>query len=286
MAEKVSAALALAKTDKTAADVQLKEAEKDLSRLVTELPRGYQDELYQLKGVSNEGLNNRAKALDAYAKSLKLQASNPVVLFRHAFLLEQLGRCAEAVPELREVYWRTKENAHEVLYLTADCLLQLGRNDEALKLSEEARKQDPQFVPVLKLLVAARREQLATESDPSKKSEINARIADELGVIYKQDPEDREAGLDYGRFLLKNSDPLLSAGALKQAETVARALCEKSDYTDEESVKLLFDVLVKRGDLKNAEQTLAAGMEKKPDSALLMNAQKQLEIERGIEREQ
>jgi tetratricopeptide (TPR) repeat protein len=252
-------------------------------KLLTQSNRGYHDEIYQLVGFAQEKLGHVDEALKAYRKSLELRANNPVVIFRHAYLLKQNKRCSEAVPELREVLWRTKQNSHEALFLLAECLLETDQDAEALKLSQEAYKNNPLFPPVLRQLVSLRERQMAKEVDPAEKARIEAQIGLDLSTIVKQDPQDRDAALKYARLLLKQSDPLLNADRLKEAEGLAGQFAEQSKFADEQSVKVLFDAQIKQGQLSKAEQTLKQGLSAQPGSVLLKNAQRQLEIERGVQ---
>lgn len=252
-------------------------------KMLVQSNRGYHDEIYQLIGFAQEKLGHIDDALKAYHKSLELRANNPVVIFRHAYLLKQKKQCNEAVPELREVLWRTKQNSHEALFLLADCLLETDQDAEALKLSQEAYKNNPMFLPVLRQLVSLRERQMAKEIDPAEKARIEAQIGLDLSVIVKQDPQDRDAALKYARLLLKQSDPLLNVDRLKEAEKLVLQLAEQSKFSDEQSVKLLFDTQIKQGRLGDAGQTLKQGLSVQPNSAALKNAEKQLEIERGVQ---
>jgi tetratricopeptide (TPR) repeat protein len=277
-------ALALEK-EKQKKEAQDKYAESitKAEKLLTPSNRGYHDEIYQLLGFAQEKLGHVDEALKAYRKSLELRANNPVVIFRHAYMLKQNKRCGEAVPEFREVLWRTKQNSHEALFMLAECLLETDQEAEALKLSQEAYKNNPLFLPVLRQLVSLRERQMAKETDPAEKARIETLIGSALSTIVKQDAQDRDSALKYARLLLKESDPLLNVDRLKEAENLVRQFAEQSKFGDEQSVKLLFDAQIKQGQLAQAEQTLKQGLSVQPGSILLKNAQRQLEIERGVQ---
>ena len=95
-------------------------------QLLDKTPRGYHDSIYQLIGFAEEKSGLLDDAIKSYRTSLELRANNPIILFRHAYLLKRTGNCKEAVPEFQEVVWRTKENTHETLFFLAECLLNMA----------------------------------------------------------------------------------------------------------------------------------------------------------------
>ena len=140
-------------------------------------------------------------------------------------------------------------------------------------------------MPALKLMVNARKEQRAETADPAVKAQLEAQIAADLTSISRMDGNDRESSLKLVRMLLKRSDPLLNSERLNEAQGIAQRFASRSGYTDDESVRLLFDTQLKRGDLEGAEKTLKKGLSKKPKSALLQEASRQLEIQKTLEGE-
>ncbi len=254
-----------------------------IQALFSKLPRGYHDELYHLQGYIYERLGKLKKAREAYDASLQLRAANPVVIFREAYLLRSSDRCEEAIPKLREVLWRTKENTHEVLYLTADCLLAVGKRDEAMALATDAYQKHPAFLPVLRQLVQVRQAAMATEAEPAKRPQLEGQIATDLAAIVKQDPTDRASALTLSRYYLKQADPLIHPDRLASAEELVRKFALQSNFKDDESVRVLFDALLKRGKIAEAEETLKKGLEAKPTSATLKEAAQQLELVKGLQ---
>ncbi len=252
-------------------------------QLLNKTPRGYHDSIYQLMGFAEEKSGSLNDAIKSYRTSLELKANNPVILFRHAYLLKRTGNCKEAVPEFQEVVWRTKENMHEALFFLAECLLDIGNEEEALKLSQAAYQSNPLFLPVLHQLLAMREKLLSKEKNPEEKAKLENQIRADLAAIVKQDPEDRECSLKFGQSLLKDSDPLLNSDKLKQAESLAAHFAQISKFSDEQSVKLLFDAQIRQGKLNEADKTLQQGLSRIPDSAILKKAQTQLDIERGVQ---
>ncbi|MCB0325854.1 MAG: hypothetical protein KDD69_19885, partial [Bdellovibrionales bacterium] len=228
------------------------EAAAEARRLLGTLSRGYHDELYFLLGVAQQQLGQSADALASYERSLALRSNNQAARFRRAELLQQANRLAEADAEFRELLWAGEDEKHLVLYRLAQVLIAQGKGEEALKLSEQARQQSPGFVPVLRLLVDIRKRQLELAENPTEKAHLEAQIAADLAVISAQDPTDRDAGLALARFLLQDSDPLLNAQRLAEAEAIAQRLADASGFADGESVRVLFDAQVKRGKLSEA----------------------------------
>jgi len=246
------------------------------------LSRGFHDEIYLLGGLAYEKLGLKDNALNWHAKSVQLRSDNPVPLFRHALLLKEKGDCQRAITELEEVIWRTEDHAHETLYITSQCLVALEQNEQAAKVLRNAYSRNPQFVPVLRLLITTRAELLATPTEPAKLEALEQESIRDLTTITTQQPDERDASLQLARLLIKRSDSLVNANQLSQAETLAQNIAENSDYKDDEAVRVLIEARLKRREFVKAEKALALGLEKKPNSELLKSAAKQLQIEKQI----
>lgn len=255
---------------------------KNIKALRKKLSRGNYDELYLLEGFTLEKLDRLEESRKAYKESLRYKSTNTLVMFRHAYVLKNLGRCDAALPEFKEILWRTSANSHEGLYLVAECLIKLGKQEEALKYSEKAHMTDPLFLPVLRQMVQVRQYVLAKEKDPFKKRQLESQIEAGLRAVLANDPGDREAAVAQAKLLLKQGDPLFNAKRWAEAENLVSHFATTSNFEDDESVRLLFDAQVRQGKMEKAEQTLSKGLEKNPKSQRLQNAVKQLEIERSI----
>jgi len=253
-------------------------------RLLRQTSRGYHDELLLLLGFAYDKLGRMEQAIQAYKQSLELRSNNPLVLFRHAYALRRKGLCAQAVPELREFLWRTKDGSHEALFVIAECLLETGQEEEGLKLSQEAYQNNPLFLPVLRQLVTLREKQITKTSDPAEKARLENSLIADLNSIVKQAPDDREASLKLARLLIKQGDPLLSNELLKQAESLSLRFAQESKYTDELGVRTLFDAQIRQGALVEAEKTIDMALSAVPDSVVYKTAKKQLEIQQGVEK--
>ena len=255
----------------------------ELSKLKLKIARGYQDELIFLQGYTSENLGEHRQALAFYDQSLALRSDNPIAAFRRGVMLIAVKNYTDALNQFKEIEWRSPSFHHEVNYEIADCLLHLNKKEEAIKYIEKAHQADPSFVPVLRLLVRMKTEMLETTVDPAARSQIEKQILSDLGHILEKNPEDRDTALIFGGLLLKFSDPLVDSDRLDRAATIARHFAEQSQYGDEKAVMLLFDSLLKKGDVDGAEKVLKEGLKKHPRSVQLQSGLKQLKIERGIE---
>lgn len=264
------------------AKASYQQAAQSATALISSLSRGYHDELYFLLGFAKEKLGDDAGAARAYDASLKLKRTNVLVLFRHAYVSQRAGKCDVALPEFREVLWQTKAEAHEVLFLQGECLLKLGKPEEAAKAFQAARDKNSHYTPAVRRLVAAKQELMTKTSDPKLRTALEAQIAADLGVISQQNPDDRESGLLLASMLLRGADPLLAKQRLRQAESLAKRFAEGSSFSDVKSVRLLFDAQRKQGDLAAAEQTLQRGLKVTPDARELKEASQQLAIDKGL----
>ena len=250
--------------------------------LLKKLSRGYRDELYFLRGLLHEARGDTDAALNDYKTSLTYRASNPVPLFRHAFLLKSKNNCKGAIPEFKEVRWRTIAAEHETLYLLAECQIAENDKESALKSLELAYAKNPEFTPAGKLLLELRGEILASAKDPAKKAQLEQETIQYLIKVTRQNPADKDSALQLARLLLKSGDPLLNPDKLQQAEALARKVVKDTGFKDEFAVRLLFDSQVKRRDLPNAEKTLRQGLKISPNSKILVEANEQLALEKGL----
>lgn len=273
----------LERAKKTAeAKASYQQAVQAATALISSLSRGYHDELYFLLGFAKEKLGDDVGAARAYDASLKLKRTNVLVLFRHAYVSQRAGNCERALPEFREVLWQTKAEAHEVLFLQGECLLKLGKPEEAAKAYQAARDKNSRYTPAVRRLVAAKQELITKTADPKLRAALEAQIAADLSVISQNNPEDRESGLLLASMLLRGADPLLAKQRLRQAESLAKRFAESSSFTDVKSVRLLFDAQRKQGDLAAAEQTLQRGLKASPSARELKEASEQLAIDKGL----
>lgn len=260
----------------------LKNCRKDVAAARKKLSRGVHDELFEISGFCAEAMGENKAALKDYDSSLKLRSTNPRARFRKARLLQVSGEHEQAIRQFKEVLWETKISHHEILYSIAKSLLALEKQSEAFKIAEQARLKNPGYLPLLRLLVDLRGELMELSVEPLEKSQMEAQIAADLTLITAQAPLDRTAGLALVRLLLKNSDPLLNSQRLVEAEQIATRFAEGSGFKDEESVRLLFDAQLKRGNTEAAAATLERGQSINPNSEELTRAAAQLKIEQQL----
>ncbi|MCC6219957.1 MAG: hypothetical protein IT291_01810 [Deltaproteobacteria bacterium] len=243
--------------------------------------RGSHDELYFLLGMVNEYLGDSKAAIENFESSLRLKANNPVAIFKHATLLKTSRRYNEAISEFLEVTWRADFAKHEPYFLMAECQKELGQHDAALASLEKSLAANPSYVPALSLLIKTRSEKLATTNDPQQKADLEGKILLDLKTLVSIDPSNRENVTKYVRATLNRSDPFFDRQSLQSAESLVRAIVEASSYKDSSMVKLLFDAQLKQRNLDNAERTLKLGLEQAPKSSILLNATKQLDLEKN-----
>ena len=240
-------------------------------------PRGLLDEIFLLEGFAFELLGEGSKAVSAYDQSLKLRSLNPLVMFRRGMAHKVANDCPRAIAQFDEVLWASERLAHEVWYAEAQCQLIVGRADLAVALLEKGRKKAPQHAPTSKLLLETRMK--AFEASPrSIDNAIAAKMTAELSALADDKPNDSATSLMLAKLLVKKSDPLVAMGDLLRGEKIALQLAEKSAFRDEQSVRLIYDAQIKRGDYKAAEHTLTRGLSANPTSKPLLDASKQLEV--------
>ncbi len=258
---------------------ELERIRNEAKQKLTQLSRGYSDELWFIIGLSSEALGELPQALEAYDKASQFSVRDPLPRFRHALLRKKQQEFRPALDELKEVLWQARASEHEVLFVMAECLHALGLDEEAKTHLERARAMNPQFAPALRLLVQTRMKLISTAQLPGEKLAAESLIIADLQALTAIEPNDRESQLQLTRMLLKSSDPLFDSAQLKRGQALATQVAEESKYKDETAVRLLFDIHLKLKDLKAAEDVALRGLKANPNSATLKDAQAQLAIE-------
>ena len=278
--EDANSALAQKKAD--AAESSFRAAVTSSQQLARTVNRNFQDQVYFLQGLAYEGLKNPAEALKSYNKSLAIRPTNMLAMFRHAYMLKQTGNCEKAIPELKEVAWQVRTQSFEMDFLTGECLVTMKRPEEALKTYQIAYQKNPNFLPLLREMIAIRTDLLNMTPDPKKRAVIQTQLENDLRSVVRQDPADRKSALTLARLMLQVDDTLVESGKLAAAETLAKKIAEDSGYQDDVAVRLLSQAQLKRGDSAAAEDTLNKGLAKQPNSSELQAAKQQLEIDKSI----
>ena len=276
LVENINKAFAQGKQERAAA---LKGIVEEIDQAIASKGRGYHDELFHLRGYAMERLEKADEAQAAYQKSLNLKANNPVALFRLATILKEKKACGQAIPLYKEVMWRSAINHHEAFFSIGECHLLLDEEEKGLAAIERAVQLNPIFLPAIHFIVDYKTKLLEEEISPIKQAVLEAEIASQLTLVRELEPNDREAGFALARLLLRQSDPLLNATRLVEAEAIANQFADSSDYDDADAVRLLFDVRLKRGNLEQAESALQRGLQKNPQATRLLEAQRQLAIQ-------
>lgn len=251
--------------------------------LIKTLPRGLHDELEFIKALSYENLGDIENAKAAYRTTLAMRASNDIALFRYAYLLLQSDNCQDALPLLYESSWRNKQNGPQINYVIGECLLLLKRDEEALSFFEKSATAATTFLPPHRRLVEMYDKKLSAIIIPEERVEIEKKVASSLEAIAKQDPNDTTSAIAFSKYLLKNADPLLGGNKLNQAETFAAKATKNSDYANAEAVRTYVDILMRKKNFAQASTVLEKGLKKNKKSALLIEAKKQLEIEKALQ---
>jgi tetratricopeptide (TPR) repeat protein len=245
-------------------------------------PRGYHDQLWFLLGLAQEKLGDNKSAISSYKNAYKLRGYNVLPLFRQAFLERKQNNTKKASTLFSELLWRTDKYRYEIFFQLAECDLAENNKEGAYRYLQRANVLNPNYVPALKELNKIKMDALPTMADPILKQTTKQTVVSNLNKIASQEPNDRESALALAKILLQESDPLLHQDKIARAESYIKNIVKKSDYKDEEAVKLLFDAQIKMRDLVAAENTANLGLAKLPNSAVLKEAKQQLEVERGI----
>ncbi len=243
--------------------------------LQSSLARGLQDEVSFLCGLSYEKDKKFDQALKSYELSLSLRSKNPLVNFRKAVVLKELNRCEEVLPTLAEIRWLTKDFEYESLYLQAGCYSALKQPDKALAALDASLKLNSSFLPSLKLQIQLLAQTNLIKSNP-------AQLRDALNKIVQQDPTDRDSSLLLCKLLLKKADPVLGGQELKEVERISGNFVNRSNYSDQEFLRILVESKLKRHDTNAALTLLDQGLMKDSKSALLLELKKQIEIEQTL----
>lgn len=262
---------------------EAKALQDQISQLRETLSRGYHDELWFLLGLVQERSGQLEAALSSFDRSLQLSNNAPEVLFRKAVVLRKLTRHEKAVEALKEFLWLSKHNTHEARYELGRALCKLQRCPAGLKEIEQALAMAPGFVPALEFLLQEKKKSLARLKDPLERAELEAQITADLRRLVELDPENRDASLALARHALGYSDPLVHGDKLAEAERIARKFSEHSEYKDAEAVRLLFDLYARRGKTQEAANVLERGLKANPTAKTLLNAKRQLEIQRQVD---
>lgn len=256
---------------------------QEIKKHLESLPRGYHHGVFTLKGLIEELQGNPLEAAVSYRASLALKSNNSVTLFRLANILIEQKRYQDSLPLLRELLWRSQTHSHEIRLLFARSLIALDNKERAYEQLLEAKNANGNFQPVLKQLVQTRAELIAEESDIAVKTRLqNQQLAD-LNTIVQLNPNDRDAALALIPLIVDKADPLFGTDSLNKAEALAKRFADNSKFKDSELVRVLFDVQVKKRDFNSAEDTITRGLKQTPDSTILKNAQRQLELEKSVE---
>ena len=249
-------------------------------KLEKSVNRGYEDQLWFLRGMAHEGLGEEKEALKCYDRALKIRPNNLLARFRHGYVLKSAGQCARAIPEFKEVAWQAKDLSYEMDFLVGECLMTLEKPEEALKEFQVANSKNPTFLPVVRHMAATHQELLAKAVNPHERASLEAQLAADLNAITKQAPDDRDAALMLAKMLLNVKDPFLESGKLSRAESLAKKLVDDSNFKDDAAAHVLVQTQVKQGKLDLAEKTLAGALEVNPKSPELAAAKQQLALER------
>jgi len=239
--------------------------------------RGDDDEKYFLSGFLKRSAGDLHGAVEDFKKSIEFRQSNPHAHFLLAQSLADLDRCQEVFSELDQVRFTTGSEPAAGYLLRAQCLAKLNRQPEAesiIALGRKAYSADSQ-IKKLSLMFKANAMSSGAILTDAQMTELDGDLA-ELAVA---NPEDLNIQLMYGKSLLKKGDILTKSIELDTAEKIAQTLVDKSVYRDEASIKLLFDVFLKKRLSNKAQDVLNRGKLELPESKVIANCQKQLKIE-------
>ncbi len=235
---------------------------------------------YFLFGFTNEHLNREDEALKNYEQAAQLSVRDSRALFRKGLVLQKQKHFIEAIKTFQEVLWQTTYAQDEVLYEIAECFFLLGRQQEALQHATLAREKNPNSLEALALLVKVRLALLPTITVQADRQLLENQIISDLDRLTQLKPDERDSVLLFSRFLAQRSDALYSPQGLERAKKITEKLVKKSEFKDEEAVRLLADIQLKQRDFPAAEKTLTAGMKQTPSSAILKQGKAQLKIQR------
>jgi tetratricopeptide (TPR) repeat protein len=253
-----------------------------INSLLKSLSRGHHDDLYLLLGYSYEQLGNYDDALLAYAKSANKSVRKTIARFRHGYILQKQNKFESAISNYKEVLWHTDTLEEEVLFVIAECLFALSKNEQAHKHLIMSAEKNPSFLPASRLLVKNRLAKIQTISNTDERLKEEQLLMEELSRLVNLDPSDRNANLLYGKMLIRDANKLYNPVNLRSAEEIAKRLIALSDNKDPEAFRLLFDVQLKKDDLSGAEKTINAGIKHNKNSQVLKQALAQLELQKQV----
>lgn len=270
----------------TDAAAKFKTAITQADALIKTLPRGLHDELEFIKAFSFESLGETDKAKASYSKTLAMRANNDIALFRYAHLLLQSGNCQDALPLLYESSWRNEANGPQVNYVIGECLLVLKRDEEALSFFEKSATSAKTFAPPHRRLLEIYDKKLESVAIPEERKLIELKLASSLETIASQDPSDTANAVKFSKYLLRNADPLLGGDNLTRAEKIAASATKNSSFANAEAVRTYVDILMRQKKFDEASKVIEKGLKKNKKSELLIEANKQLAIEKALQSKQ
>lgn len=252
-------------------------AEELLARQEAGPGRGDEYESYFLAGFAKLSAGDLVGAQRELAKSIEFRQSNPNAHLLLAQTYFELDRCQDVLLELDQVKFLSGSETASSYLLRAQCLAKLDRQLEAETLLTAARKVCPGDTQIKKLSLLFKSKALSQGAILNDAQ--TAELEGDLPELAAANPEDTKIQLMYGNYLLKKGDILTKSLELDLGEKIAREQVAKFNLSNEDSIKLLFDILLKKRMNKEANDLLLKAREKLPRSKLLEECQKQLSIE-------
>lgn len=249
---------------------------------LSDLPRGYHNELYFLAGYVNELLGDPNAALNNYKNSLSWNHYNAVTTYRTSVVLSLLKRHEESLHMLKEVIWLRQVIPPSILVNIGANLIALNHDELATPyLRQAADSAPPAATEARKLLVGMHHKLVAKAASPQEVAILEQNLLNLLQAIMYSNPNDRDTGLKLCQLLIANSDPLTGEANLNKASAISRSFAESSTYKDSSAVAMLVKVLVKQRRLDEANDVLVKGLKANPNSTELYSMRDQLELERA-----
>jgi len=248
-----------------------------LSREETNSTRADEDEKYFLSAFAKRNAGDLDGAVTDFRKSIEFRQSNPYAHFLLAQTYADLARCQEVFGELDQVRFLLGTEPPAGYLLRGGCLSKLDRQPEADALITTARKAYPGNVQIKKLSLSFKAKALSKGLilDDAQTAELEGDLSD----LAAANPDDSNIQIMYGKSMLKKGDILTKSSELDEAEKVARNQVGKFQYKNETADKLLFDVLLKKRAVSEAQEVINKARSVIPDSQVLIDCQKQLDIE-------
>jgi predicted Zn-dependent protease len=239
--------------------------------------RGDEDEKFFLAAFAQRHGGDLIAAAENFQKSIDERQSNPHAHFLLAQTYADLARCQDVFTELDQVRFLLGSEPAASYLLRGQCLAKLNRQPEADTLITSARKAFPSDTQIKKLSLSFKAKAMSLGAILSDTQ--SAELEGDLSDLAQANPEDSNIQLMYGKSLLKKGDILTKSTELDTAEKIAQEQVKKFNFKNETSVKLLFDVLLKKRKNDEAQEVLNKAKVALPDSKVLADCQKQLEIE-------